>query len=88
MRLLEQARECGNRLGLTLSWRESGGVSDGNRLAAAGLPVIDSMGVRGGEIHSEREFLEIESLTERAGLAAMMMMRWATGETAWPKDGI
>jgi len=84
MRLLDHARACGNRLGLQVARRESGGVSDGNRLAAAGLAVIDSMGVRGGEIHSEREFLEIDSLVERTGLAAMLMMGLASGEWEWP----
>jgi hypothetical protein len=29
-----------------------GGVCDGNNIAACGVPVVDTMGVRGGAIHS------------------------------------
>ena len=51
----------------------SGGVSDGNRLAAAGLPTLDTLGVRGGNIHSDEEFILLDSLVERAKLAAFML---------------
>jgi glutamate carboxypeptidase len=33
------------------------------------------MGVRGGNIHSKDEFLIVESLTERAQLSALTIMR-------------
>jgi len=62
-----------HELGLSVAWRYSGGVSDGNQLAAAGLPNIDSLGPRGGNIHSHEEFLLVDSLTERAKLAYMVL---------------
>ena len=46
----------------------SGGVCDGNNIAACGVPVVDTMGVRGGAIHSPEEFLIVPSLAERAAL--------------------
>ena len=46
----------------------SGGVCDGNNIAACGVPVVDTMGVRGGAIHSMEEYLIVESLAERARL--------------------
>jgi len=76
-RLLEVIRECGRELGLELSWRGSGGVSDGNKLAAGGLPTVDSLGVRGGGIHSDGEYMMLDSLVERAKLAVMVIMRLA-----------
>jgi glutamate carboxypeptidase len=79
-RLLEATIACGKELGLTLGHRRSGGVSDGNQLAAAGLPNIDSLGPRGGRIHSFDEFLLLDSLTERAKLTALLLMRLASGE--------
>jgi glutamate carboxypeptidase len=82
--LLEHAADCGRRLGLSLTWRGSGGVSDGNRLAAAGLPTIDTLGVRGDHIHGSNEFMYMDSLVERSRLAAMLIMRLAGGELAWP----
>src|SRR5262249_3298475 len=33
--LLQAIAECGGDLGMSISWRATGGVSDGNRLAAA-----------------------------------------------------
>jgi glutamate carboxypeptidase len=56
-------------------------VCDGNNLAAAGLAVVDTLGVRGGAIHSDREFLIVSSLIERARLSALVLMRIAAG--AW-----
>lgn len=77
--LFALVRECGAALGQDLRWQRSGGVCDGNNIAACGVPVIDTMGVRGGAIHSDREFLIVESLAERAQLSALVLMRLAAG---------
>jgi len=68
-RLLRQIIQVGESIGLTLQSADSGGVCDGNKLAAAGLPNIDTLGPRGGQIHSDQEYLLIDSLAERAGLS-------------------
>jgi glutamate carboxypeptidase len=78
-KLLDGILAAGRELGLNLSTQPSGGVSDGNKLAAAGLPVIDSMGPRGGKLHSPEEFLYIDSLTERAKLTALVLFKIASG---------
>jgi glutamate carboxypeptidase len=41
------------------------------------VPVVDTMGVRGGAIHSADEFLIVESLAERAQLSALTLLRIA-----------
>ena len=46
--------------------RMSTGGSDAADMAAAGLPVVDSIGVRGGRIHSRGEYAYVESLAEAA----------------------
>jgi glutamate carboxypeptidase len=71
------ARRCGAALGLGISWRDTGGVCDGNNLAATGLAVVDTLGPRGGAIHSIDEFLCADSLEERARLSALILMRVA-----------
>lgn len=71
--------DCGKQLGLDVRWRDTGGVCDGNRLAAAGLPNVDTLGARGGKIHSDQEFLEVDSLSERAKLSALLLLRLADG---------
>lgn len=72
-------RRCGRELGLSLDWRDTGGVCDGNNIAACGVPVVDTMGVRGGGIHSDAEFLIVDSLPERAKLSALTFLRIAQG---------
>ena len=72
-------RDVGSDLGLTIAWRATGGVCDGNNIAACGVPVVDTMGARGGAIHSGEEFLIVDSLPERAALSAVTMLRIAEG---------
>ncbi len=73
---------CAELLGIPMTWHETGGVCDGNRLAQAGLPAIDSMGAEGGNIHTENEFLVPASLVRRARLAALVLMQIAEGRIA------
>lgn len=77
--LFSLVRQCGTDLGLPIGWRDTGGVCDGNNIAACGVPVVDTMGVRGGDIHSDGEFLIIDSLGERAQLSALTLLRVAQG---------
>ena len=78
-RLFELVAGCGADLGQEIGWRSSGGVCDGNNIAACGVPVVDTMGVRGGAIHSADEYLIVESLAERARLSALTILRLASG---------
>ena len=84
--LLDSIAACGRELGLSLSWRSSGGASDGNKLAAAGLTVVDTMGPRGGNLHSPQEYLLLDSLAERAKLAALVLIRLAEGQVPFPSN--
>jgi len=76
-RLFQLVREAGADLGLPVAWKDTGGVCDGNNIAACGVPVVDTMGARGGAIHSAEEFLIPESLPERAALSALTLLRIA-----------
>ena len=78
-RLFELVRSAGADLGQAIGWRDTGGVCDGNNIAACGVPVVDTMGVRGGKIHSAEEYLIVESLSERAALSALTILRLAGG---------
>jgi len=81
-RLFELVRQCGAALGQDIRWQNSGGVCDGNNIAACGVPVVDTLGVRGGSIHSSDEFLIVSSLAERAALSTLILMRLADGALA------
>ncbi|WP_341208488.1 hydrolase [uncultured Sphingomonas sp.] len=81
-RLFALVRDAGADLGQPIAWRDTGGVCDGNNIAACGVPVVDTMGARGGAIHSTDEFLIVDSLAERAALSAVTMLRLAEGALA------
>ncbi len=74
-RLFHLVRDVGAALGQPIAWKATGGVCDGNNIAACGVPVIDTMGARGGAIHSADEFMIPESLGERAALSAVTILR-------------
>jgi glutamate carboxypeptidase len=82
--LAAAARESAEALGQTLPFAASGGVCDGNVLQDAGLPTLDTLGVRGGNLHRTDEFVEIASLPERAALLAVLLNRLAAGQVTLP----
>ena len=77
-------QQCGQAFGLALDWQHVGGGSDGNILAAAGLPNLDGLGCVGDHLHSPEEFCHLPSLTQRAQIAALFLHRVAAGEIALP----
>jgi glutamate carboxypeptidase len=76
-RLFALVTQAGADLGQSISRKDSGGVCDGNNIAACGVPVVDTMGVRGGSIHSADEYMIVSSLAERAALSAVTILRIA-----------
>ena len=73
--LFKLVRRAGADLRQDIAWQPTGGVCDGNNIAACGVPVVDTMGVRGGKIHSMEEFLITDSLAERASLSTLAILR-------------
>ena len=78
-RLFQLLQRLGKKLDLSIDWQDSGGCCDGNNLAQKGLPVLDTLGVRGGKIHSHEEYILLDSLPERAALSAMLLVDLAQG---------
>lgn len=78
--LFGAVKAVGALLGQDITWKPSGGVCEGNNLFASGLPNVDTLGVRGGDIHSEAEHAWPESFVERAQLSASILMKLASGE--------
>ena len=81
-RVFDMVLECGQALGLSIGVRPSGGCCDGNNLWHHGLPNVDTLGVRGANIHSADEVVYLDSFTERAQLSALLLMRLARGDWA------
>ncbi len=76
--LFDDLKECSQDLSQSLSWRPSGGVCDGNIFAQEGLTTVDTLGVIGSGIHTYDETTHLDSLTERARLCALFLMKIAS----------
>ncbi len=81
--LIDWLGDCGRSLGTPLVFKPTGGCCDGNNLAAHGLPNIDNLGVVGRDIHSDAERMRVSSLSERAKVSALLLLRCASGELEW-----
>lgn len=75
MALYEIARDIAREIGFDLTHGSAGGGSDGNFTGALGIPTLDSIGVRGAGLHTLGEYIEIDSLVERARLIAGLLLR-------------
>lgn len=64
------------------NWVHTGGASDGNLLAAAGLSSLDGLGPIGDGLHSNREFVVVPTIAQRAQVVALVLHRLASGEIA------
>jgi glutamate carboxypeptidase len=77
--LFDAVHATGQAMGLDLEFVDTGGVCEGNNIFAAGVPNVDTLGVRGGRIHSNEEYVVTESFVERATLSALLLNRLADG---------
>jgi glutamate carboxypeptidase len=82
----ETARQAAEDLGQSLPFTSTGGVCDGNILQDAGLPTLDTLGVRGGNLHRTDEFIELASLVERAQLLAVLLLRLGAMSAMQPQE--
>jgi glutamate carboxypeptidase len=76
-RLAQLVRGASEDLGRPLPFGRTGGVCDGNNLQAAGLPTLDTLGVRGGNLHREDEWVDLDGMVDRAQLVALSLLRTA-----------
>ena len=75
--LFQHVFDCGRSIGMHLQHQPTGGVCDGNKLAAYGLPTVDTLGVQGGDIHSPEEYCLCDSFPQRAQLTFLLLNRFA-----------
>lgn len=74
-RLADLARATAADLDQPMPFAKTGGVCDGNNLQAAGCPTIDTLGVRGGGLHTPQEWIDLSSLVQRCQLLAVLLHR-------------
>ncbi|HSE98148.1 MAG TPA: M20/M25/M40 family metallo-hydrolase, partial [Blastocatellia bacterium] len=71
--LFEHAQGLASEIGYELREGTVGGGSDGNFIAALGVPVLDGLGVDGAGAHAEHEHIIIEDIPRRAALLTMLI---------------
>ncbi len=67
----------GEKSGVEMKWKPTGGGSDGNFTAALGVPTIDAVGPIGGSAHSRDEYLELRSITPTVQFVCNVCTAWA-----------
>lgn len=83
--LFDAVAQTGKAIGLDLEFVDTGGVCEGNNIFAAGVPNVDTLGVMGGRIHSNEEYVVMSSFVERAQLSGLLLNRIADGRLDAPK---
>lgn len=72
--LFHEAQRLAAQLGIgEITGAEVGGASDGNFIAAAGVPTLDGMGATGGGAHAEHEHALVEHIAPRTALLAALI---------------
>jgi glutamate carboxypeptidase len=71
--LFEQAKSLASEIGFELKEGSVGGGSDGNFIAALGVPVLDGLGVDGAGAHAEHEHIIISDIPRRAALLTRLI---------------
>ena len=72
--LFDTARSIAASLGLELGEAQVGGASDGNFLAAMGIPVLDGLGISGDGAHAVHEHIEANDIGPRGALIAGLLL--------------
>ncbi len=83
----DDVRRAAAPVGRTIRWQDTGGACDGSKLAAWGLPNIDTMGVTGGGLHSPDEFCDLDSIVPAAATVVNFIARANQLHRCGPIDG-
>ena len=75
--MLNDLSVCAKEEGYEIPLHSTAGVCDGNILSHAGLPVVDTLGVIGGELHTPKEYAEMQSLHMRCRLVTRFLLHIA-----------
>lgn len=71
--LFEKARGRAASFGYELGESQVGGGSDGNFVAALGVPVLDGVGIKGDGAHTLHEHILVSDIAKRATLVTLLL---------------
>jgi len=71
--LYERARDLAASFDYEVGETQVGGASDGNFVAAVGVPVLDGLGIAGAGAHTLHEHILVSDIAKRATLVALIL---------------
>jgi len=74
IKLVDAAVAIAAQLGFSLADSATGGSSDANTTAAAGVPSLDGLGPVGGNDHTPEEYVRVSSIVPRTTLLAALVL--------------
>jgi glutamate carboxypeptidase len=75
--LFEKARAVAADVDFELGEAQVGGASDGNFLAATGIPVLDGLGISGDGAHAVHEHIEADDIARRGAILGGLILATA-----------
>ncbi len=85
--LIQLVKDAGTALDLDFGVIPSLAAGSSSFAGAGGVPTLDGMGPAGGDLMTDREYVEIATLPERAALLALSMHLLATRQVTFPALG-
>lgn len=70
----EKARDLATSFGYELGETQVGGASDGNFVAALGVPTLDGLGIAGAGAHMLTEHILVNDIAKRATLVTLLLV--------------
>lgn len=72
--LFQKARAIASQMDFDLGEAQVGGASDGNFLAALGIPVLDGLGISGDGAHAVHEHIDADDIARRGALIGGLLV--------------
>ena len=72
--LFEKVRSIGANFDYEGGETQVGGASDGNFIAALGVPVLDGLGIAGDGAHRLDEHILVDDIAKRATLVTLLLL--------------
>lgn len=74
-KMMEILKEVSKELHMEIAFVSTGGSSDANNISEAGTPVLDGCGPCGANLHSDKEYLLLDSIQKRYELLVTTILR-------------
>ncbi|WP_331722136.1 M20 family metallopeptidase [Alkalithermobacter thermoalcaliphilus] len=73
VKLYKIAKKIGEELGMSIGEASTGGGSDANFTSALSIPTLDGLGPTGGGVHTEDEYINLNSIIPRTALLTKLI---------------